>query len=104
MNHSPNILTAVLTTDNGSEDDDDSDTEETGIVSINGHQWAQRRDLKFQVIWTDGDVTWEHLSTVNDCAAMDEYLTHHDVDDPLRLSKRKFFIQPGLTLTLASNE
>ncbi|KAJ6616052.1 hypothetical protein B0H10DRAFT_2219791 [Mycena sp. CBHHK59/15] len=46
-------------------------------------------NLEFQVVWTDGDVTWEPLSAVNDCAAMDDYLAHHDVDDPICLPKRK---------------
>ncbi|KAF8172226.1 hypothetical protein K438DRAFT_1981677 [Mycena galopus ATCC 62051] len=71
------------------ESDGDSE-EETGINSFNGHRWESRRNLQFQVLWTDGDVTWEPLFNVNDCAAMENYLAHCDVDDPLRLSKRKF--------------
>ncbi|KAJ7781961.1 hypothetical protein DFH07DRAFT_764959 [Mycena maculata] len=84
-----------------SDDDDESDQEETGIVSFNGHRWEKRRNLEFQVVWTDGDVTWETLDNVNDCAAMEEYLAHRDVDDPLLLSKRKFLIKAALK---ASNE
>ncbi|KAJ7722234.1 hypothetical protein DFH07DRAFT_1007167 [Mycena maculata] len=75
--------------------DEDSDSGDD-VVSINGHRWAGRRNLEFQVMWTDGDVTWEPLSNVNDCAAMDDYLVRHDVDDPLRLSKRKFLIDTTL--------
>ncbi|KAJ7688934.1 hypothetical protein B0H14DRAFT_2254486, partial [Mycena olivaceomarginata] len=60
---------------------------ETGIASFNGHRWAARRNLEFQVVWTDGDVTWEPLANVNDCAVLDEYLAHCDVDDPIRLPK-----------------
>ncbi|KAJ7477417.1 hypothetical protein FB451DRAFT_1032942, partial [Mycena latifolia] len=72
---------------------------ETGIQTINGHRWAARRKLEFQVVWTDGDVTWEPLSTVNDCAAMDDYLAHRDVDDPICLPKRKFLIDTSLRAT-----
>ncbi|KAJ7194459.1 hypothetical protein GGX14DRAFT_476434 [Mycena pura] len=75
-----------------SDDDDESEQEETGIVSFNGHRWESRRNLEFQVVWTDGDVTWEPLANVNDCAAMEGYLAHHDLDDPLLLSRRKFLI------------
>ncbi|KAJ7867071.1 hypothetical protein B0H13DRAFT_2281267 [Mycena leptocephala] len=84
-----------------SDDDDESDQEETGIISFNGHRWESRRNLQSQVVWRDGDVTWEPLFNVNDCAAMEGYLAHRDVDDPLRLSKRKFLIDKGLR---ASNE
>ncbi|KAF8131352.1 hypothetical protein K438DRAFT_1948084 [Mycena galopus ATCC 62051] len=71
-----------------SDDDDESDQEETGIVSFNGHRWESRRNLEFQVVWADGDMTWELLSNVNDCAAMEDYLAHRDIDDPLLLSKQ----------------
>ncbi|KAJ7216084.1 hypothetical protein GGX14DRAFT_562523 [Mycena pura] len=84
-----------------SDDDEDLAAEETGIVSFNGHRWESRRNLEFQVVWTDGDVTWEALSNVNDCAAMEEYLAHRDIDDPLRLSRRKFLINRALK---SSNE
>ncbi|KAJ7740420.1 hypothetical protein DFH07DRAFT_1064189 [Mycena maculata] len=45
------------------DDDDESDQEETGIVSFNGHRWESRRNLEFQVVWADGDVTWNHCPT-----------------------------------------
>ncbi|KAJ7629879.1 hypothetical protein B0H17DRAFT_1150423, partial [Mycena rosella] len=77
-----------------SDNEDASDEEETGINSFNGHRWESRRNLEFQVIWIDGNVTWEPLANVNDCAAMEEYLAHRDIDDPLLLSKRKFLISP----------
>jgi hypothetical protein len=51
--------------------------------------------LEFQVVWADSDLTWEPLSNGNDCAAMEEYLAHRDVDDPLMLSKRKFSLTVG---------
>jgi hypothetical protein len=94
-------LTTPLEPQYVSDDDDQSDQEETGIISFNGHRWESRRNLQFQVVWRDRDVTWEPLFNVNDCAAMEGYLTHRDVDDPLRLSKRKFLIDKGLR---ASNE
>ncbi|KAJ7804397.1 hypothetical protein B0H14DRAFT_2612325 [Mycena olivaceomarginata] len=84
------------------DDSDDKDDEgETGIDSFNGHRWEARRNLQFQVIWTDGDVTWESLANVNDCVAMEDYLAHRDVDDPLLLPKRKYLIKTTLR---ASNE
>ncbi|KAF8172588.1 hypothetical protein K438DRAFT_1772629 [Mycena galopus ATCC 62051] len=79
-----------------SDGDSESGEEETEIDSFNGHRWESRRILQFQVLWKDGDVTWEPLSNVNDCAAMENYLAHRDVDDPLRLSKRKFLINTAL--------
>ncbi|KAJ7876711.1 hypothetical protein B0H14DRAFT_3787481 [Mycena olivaceomarginata] len=84
-----------------SDNEEDLAEEETGIVSFNGHRWESRRNLEFQVVWTDGDVTWEALSNINDCAAMEEYLAHRDIDDPLRLSRRKFLINRTLK---SSNE
>ncbi|KAJ7766469.1 DDE superfamily endonuclease-domain-containing protein [Mycena maculata] len=84
-----------------SDDNDESEQEETEIGRFNGHRWEARCNLQFQVVWTDGDVTWEPLSSVNDCAAMEDYLAHRDVDDPLLLSKRKFLINTTLR---ASNE
>ncbi|KAJ7753599.1 hypothetical protein DFH07DRAFT_960070 [Mycena maculata] len=86
--------------DNELNHSDDDDGEETGIKGLNRHRWASGRHLEFQVVWTDGDVTWEPLSSVNDCTAMDEYLAHHDIDDPILLPKRKFLIDPTL---IASN-
>ncbi|KAJ7840990.1 hypothetical protein B0H13DRAFT_2100160 [Mycena leptocephala] len=101
VNPSPSTVNAPLATQDVSDDDNDSDQEETGIASFNGHRWESRRNLEFQVVWTDGDVTWEPFSNVNDCLAMEEYLAHRDVDDPLLLPKRKFLIKVGLR---ASNE
>ncbi|KAJ7788153.1 hypothetical protein B0H14DRAFT_2628540 [Mycena olivaceomarginata] len=81
--------------------DDEDDEGETEIDSFNGHRWEARRNLQFQVIWTDGDITWESLANVNDCVAMEDYLAHRDVDDPLLLPKRKYLIKTTLR---ASNE
>ncbi|KAJ7218414.1 hypothetical protein GGX14DRAFT_436958, partial [Mycena pura] len=58
------------------EPDDESAGGETEIASFNGHRWESRRHLEFQVIWMDGDITWEQ----------------HDLDDPLLLSRRKFLL------------
>ncbi|KAJ7246020.1 hypothetical protein C8J57DRAFT_1476261 [Mycena rebaudengoi] len=86
---------------NESDDDNESGEEETRIESFNGQQWESRCNLQFQVLWVDRDVTWEPLENVNDCAAMENYLMHHDVDDPLLLPKCKFLIN---TLLKASNQ
>ncbi|KAJ7191334.1 hypothetical protein GGX14DRAFT_407272 [Mycena pura] len=48
--------------------------------------------VELRVIWMGGDITWERLSNVNDCAAMEKYLVHHDLDDPLLLFRRKFLL------------
>ncbi|KAJ7802820.1 hypothetical protein B0H14DRAFT_2890821 [Mycena olivaceomarginata] len=61
---------------------------ETEVARFNGHRWAGR-NLMFQVVFMDGDVTWEPLSNVEDCAAMDSYLAHCKVTNPLRLPKRQ---------------
>ncbi|KAJ7851432.1 hypothetical protein B0H14DRAFT_3451406 [Mycena olivaceomarginata] len=81
--------------DSDESDSDDEGAEETGINSINGHRWRDRH-IEFQVLWTDDEVTWEPLSNVNDCAAMDDYLAHRDVDDPLLLPKRKYLTNQAL--------
>ncbi|KAF8194824.1 hypothetical protein K438DRAFT_1934500 [Mycena galopus ATCC 62051] len=96
----PSSNNALSTVQDESDGDSESGEEETGIDSFNGHRWESRRNLQFQVLWTDGDVTWEPLSNVNDCAAMENYLAHRDVDDPLRLSKRKFLINTTLKAIL----
>jgi hypothetical protein len=61
--------------------------EETGVEAIDGHQW-KARTLRFHVKWIDGTDTWERLSVVNDCVALDEYLKLQGVQEPSELSKR----------------
>ncbi|KAJ6631966.1 hypothetical protein B0H10DRAFT_2206374 [Mycena sp. CBHHK59/15] len=73
----------------------ESDGEETQISSINGHRWYQG-NVEFQVLWSDEDATWEPLSNVNDCVAMEVYLAHRDVADPIRLPKRKYLIDKAV--------
>jgi hypothetical protein len=80
----------------GHADEGDESAEETEIVGINGHCWV-RGNMEFQVMWSDDDVTWEPLSNVNDCAAMDEYLVLRDVADPLLLPKRKYLIDKAVS-------
>ncbi|KAE9386578.1 hypothetical protein BT96DRAFT_981685 [Gymnopus androsaceus JB14] len=67
----------------------DSANEETVIKMIKGHKWVGK-GLQFEVLWDDGDVTWEKQSNIEDCAALDEYLVFHKVADPLLLSKTRF--------------
>lgn len=69
--------------------------DEIEILTFNGHRW-EKGNVEFQVVWTDNDVTWEPLANVNDCAAMDVYLAHHSVSDPILLGKRKFILNKGL--------
>ncbi|KAJ7587314.1 hypothetical protein C8J56DRAFT_891183 [Mycena floridula] len=76
---------------------DDDEGPETEITLFNGHRWFKKgRNLEFQVLWSDKDVTWEPLSNVNDCRALEDYLDRFDLTDPLLLSKRKYFIDPSL--------
>jgi hypothetical protein len=91
---SPGVNDIAPTVQDDSDDEDDEG--ETEIDSFNGHRWEARRNLQFQVIWTDGDVTWKSLANVNDCAAMEDYLAHRDVDDPLLLPKHKYLIKTTL--------
>ncbi|KAJ6632085.1 hypothetical protein B0H10DRAFT_1937788 [Mycena sp. CBHHK59/15] len=77
----------------------ESDGEETQISSINGHWWYQG-NVEFQVLWSDKDATWEPLSNVNDSVAMEVYLAHHDVADPIRLPKRKYLIDKAVKAIL----
>lgn len=60
---------------------------ETGVEAIDAHSWDGKK-LHFQVKWADGDTTWEPLSTVNDCIALDQYLALHGVDEPEQLGNR----------------
>ncbi|KAJ3910804.1 hypothetical protein F5877DRAFT_73655, partial [Lentinula edodes] len=60
---------------------------ETAIQLILGHKWIGR-GLKFMVEWVDDDVTWESLSNIKDCVALDDYLVHHGLAEPSKLSKK----------------
>jgi hypothetical protein len=70
--------------------------DEIGIGSFNGHRWV-KGNAEFQVVWEDDDVTWEPLANVNDCAAMEVYLAHRSVANPLQLGKWKFLIKKSLS-------
>ncbi|KAE9391575.1 hypothetical protein BT96DRAFT_945268 [Gymnopus androsaceus JB14] len=37
-----------------------------------GYKWIGK-GLQFEVLWDDGDVTWEKRSNIEDCAALDEF-------------------------------
>lgn len=57
VNPGSTTTNALFSIQEDSDDDDESGQEETEIASFNGHRWASRRNLEFQVVWTDGDVT-----------------------------------------------
>ncbi|KAF5378694.1 hypothetical protein D9757_010747 [Collybiopsis confluens] len=65
---------------------DTMEDKEMVINVIKGHRWAGRW-LQFEVLWEDGDTTWEKLSNVEDCAALDKYLQFHGVRKPQELAK-----------------
>ncbi|KAJ7152085.1 hypothetical protein C8R46DRAFT_1121944, partial [Mycena filopes] len=76
MDGRPSAVGPRLVVEDDSDDDNESSGGETEIASSNGHRWESRRHLEFQVVWMDGDITWEP----------------HDLDDPLLLSRRKFLL------------
>jgi hypothetical protein len=43
------------------------------VDEITTHKW-EGKQLKFKVLWNLGDVTWDSLANVDDCAALDNYL------------------------------
>ena len=49
------------------------------------HKWT-KNDLKFQVKWTAGDVTWEPLSFCKELEALDNYLELQGSKAPWDLS------------------
>ncbi|KAF5344477.1 hypothetical protein D9758_014144 [Tetrapyrgos nigripes] len=51
------------------------------IAGILRHQWSWS-ELMFEVAWEDGDVTWQDLTSVDDCLALDEYLKKQGVEKP----------------------
>jgi hypothetical protein len=54
---------------------------EQEVSGIDDHRW-NGKTLKFQVQWTDGGTTWELLRTVDNCAALDDYLALKGVKEP----------------------
>ncbi|KAJ3870598.1 hypothetical protein F5051DRAFT_434504, partial [Lentinula edodes] len=75
--------------DNGVSKEDEA--VETAIRLILGHKWIGR-GLKFMVEWVDDDVTWESLSNIKDCVALDDYLVHHGLAEPSKLSKKMYLL------------
>ncbi len=61
--------------------------DETGVESIDGHQW-KGKSLKFHVKWVDGTDSWESWVNVEECTALDEYLVLQGVEDPCKLARR----------------
>jgi hypothetical protein len=60
--------------------------DEQEIAEIDDHQW-KGATLKLQVRWTDGDTTWENLTVVENCVALDNYLALQGVSEPMQLPK-----------------
>jgi hypothetical protein len=44
------------------------------VDELDSHRWDSK-DLKFQVRWNAGEMTWEPLESCKDLAALDRYLT-----------------------------
>ncbi|KAE9384673.1 hypothetical protein BT96DRAFT_841873, partial [Gymnopus androsaceus JB14] len=66
--------------------------EELKIRRIIGHKWTGK-ELCFRVEWEDDDETWEPLSNVENCIAVDIYLAHHQLTEPLQLSKQRYSME-----------
>ena len=62
--------------------------EETGVDSIDGHRWNGTK-LQFHIKWIDSTDSWESPRTVNECAALDDYLALHGVGQPDALPRPK---------------
>ncbi|KAE9400095.1 hypothetical protein BT96DRAFT_938973 [Gymnopus androsaceus JB14] len=73
----------------GSDNSDSDEEEELKIRRIIGHK-CTGKELCFQVEWEDDDETWEPLSNVENCIAVDIYLAHHQLTEPLQLSKQQY--------------
>ena len=67
-------------------DESESEEGETVILAILDHKWAAKRPM-FLVHWEDDDETWETLTKVNDCQALDVYLATQNVSGPWDLQK-----------------
>ncbi|KAF8222152.1 hypothetical protein L208DRAFT_1525314 [Tricholoma matsutake] len=50
------------------------DDQEWFVEDLIGHQWAEGKNLKFDVRWSLGDTTWEPMSSCKELAALDQYL------------------------------
>ncbi|KAJ4492362.1 hypothetical protein C8R41DRAFT_951438 [Lentinula lateritia] len=86
-NNTKDPQTSFEEEDNGVSKEDEA--VETAIWLILGHKWIGR-GLKFMVEWVDNDVTWESLSNIKDCVALDDYLVHHGLAEPSKLSKKMY--------------
>ncbi|KAJ3911409.1 hypothetical protein F5877DRAFT_73202 [Lentinula edodes] len=73
--------------DNGVSKEDEA--VETAIWSILGHKWIGQ-SLMFMVEWVVNDVVWESLLNIKDCVALDDYLVHHGLAEPSKLSKKMY--------------
>ena len=58
------------------------------VEEILAHKWTNN-NLKFQVKWTLGDVTWEPLSSCKDLDALDVYLELRGAKAPQDLLRRE---------------
>jgi hypothetical protein len=63
--------------------------EESFVDEIIAHEWRGRKEIYFQVKWSDGDTTWEDLNNVNDLAALDDYLALRGVREPFNLPQKQ---------------
>ncbi|KAJ3884606.1 hypothetical protein GG344DRAFT_71201 [Lentinula edodes] len=75
--------------DNGVSKEDEAI--ETAIQLILRHKWIGW-GLKFMVEWVDNNVTWKFLSNIKDFVALDDYLVHHGLAEPSKLSKKRYLL------------
>jgi hypothetical protein len=65
------------------------DEQEWLIDEIIAHQWVSNRELKFQVLWTLGDITWEPYTMCKDLEDLDIYLELRGVTKPKELPHKR---------------
>ncbi len=57
------------------------------VEEIVSHRWKNGKHLEFEVLWDNGEVTWEPLDNCQDLVALDNYLKLKGKEDPQTLPK-----------------
>ena len=63
------------------------DEQEWLVKEITSHRWSNSKELKLEVRWTLGDITWEPLASCRDLEALDLYLELRGIAHPHDLPK-----------------
>lgn len=63
------------------------DDQEWFDKELKGHQWINGKNLKFEVRWSLGNMTWEPLSACRNLEMLDQYLELKGIQQPAQLAK-----------------